>query len=243
MNETTNGGAKPPQCIGGLCIAIVNKKSDIDNAASRLTKEMDCYGAHTGILLVGSEFARSPFGPIPQDWLRRGIGIVVGESDDLDAEAETLFDEYKDGLVAVEASLRRLGETAREEGLPTGSNEPEERKRVRDPVNNEQIAKPVSAAQAAVAARAPLRQPRVTGSMSGAMQSSAPQGAMHPGAQATAGSVQGCGAQGGSMQGGSCQDDGMAQGEAGGAEPHASGGRSRMSGGETRGPTRREGKT
>lgn len=242
MNETTNGGATQPRCMGGLCIAIVKNKSGIDNVASRLAEEMDSYGAHTGILLVGSEFARSPFGPIPQEWLRRGIGIVVGESDDLDAEAETLFGEYNDGLVAVEDSLRRLGATARQQGEPTVSEERGENQGMWDPMKNRQYQRPVAAAQRPAAARATFEESRVTGSMSGAMQYSASGGAMRVSQQAMSGSVQGGAAQGASMQGVGYRETGMAQGAAGGAGANASGGTSGGSGGETRGPTRREGK-
>jgi hypothetical protein len=222
MNETTNGGAMPPRCVGGLCIAIVRHKSGIDSVAAALVKAMDGSGAHTGILLAGSEFARSPFGPIPPEWLRRGIGIVVGQSDDLVAEANMLFGEYNAGLAAVEESLRRIGETARE---PAGIVEPDEPKWT-EIGRGEQSRIPV-APRSPAAVQVSFKQEPTVMATSDAMQYAVSGSSF--GAGAMTGSVVGLGAQAGSMQGGSL---GPSTSSASGA-----------SGGESRGLDRQDGKT
>jgi len=226
MNETTNGGAVAPRCVGGLCVAIVRQKSGIGTVAAALVKAMDSIGAHTGILLAGSEFARSPFGPLPPEWLRRGIGLVVGESDDLVAEADTLFDEYNAGRAALKKSAHRAGETAKQ---PAAVAEPAGQRWTEPPGNQQYVttvARPVP-----VAVQVSFRQEPTVPAMSDAMQHAAVGSAM--GAGAMTGSVHGWGGQAGSMQGGG----------AGGPGSSSSGAASGTSSGEARGPNRKEGKT
>lgn len=261
MNEpinsaATSNGATSPRCTDGLCIAIVKNKSCIDTAASRLADEMDSKGAHTGILLVGSEFARSFFGPVPQEWLNRGIGIVVSRCDDLAAEADALLSEYDLGLKAVEADQRRRGELAGQrvgQAAPKVQAEP----RMSDSRNNQQYTDPFTA-QRTVAERVYVRIPAATGSRSGPVQTAASAGnvgsrvigglvqadhtmwstsesvqlAGSAGSMGAAagGNVQGGSDQGGTAQGGGSQGSGTAQATGGETSRHSSSGTAGASG-------------
>lgn len=218
MTVTRNGGAMSPQCTDGLCIAIFNDKSGIEKASALLAETMESEGAHSGILLVGSVFARSFFGPVPQEWISKGIGIVVGGSDELNAEAEALFKEYALGLAAAHATLHRLEHRARQsagQDMPRQRLEPKvsgERNSQHDDVDP-------FAAQAPRAQRPPARQQSAMSSMGATLQKS--ESASSMASDAGRGNMQGGGTQGaGSHDPGASHGAGAAQSPGGtGASP------------------------
>lgn len=235
MNETVNGGAAPPRCVGGLCVAIVSNRDGMHGMAAKLADEMNSNRAHTGILLVGSDFVRSPFGPLPPEWVRRGIGVVVARSDDLVAEAETLFGEYEIARAAAIDSVRRIGETARQRNQPPAASEPVDTTWVTETVRNRQHVETTVASRRPAPVRPTFKQWSGTEAPSDALQHATAGGSL--GAGGAVSGAYGGGTQGGSMQGGGALGAGASQRAEGEDGEHSSG----ATGGETRGPTGRQG--